>query len=148
MTVRRYADRVSGPILDRIDIHQHLRPVRRSFLAAELRSCEPSAAVAERVQVARQRQSHRLAASGWRTNGEVPGPALRRQLPLPQGIELLDEAVNRGRLSARGVDKVLRLAWTIGDLAGSDRPTQEHVRTALALRRGQDPAERSHHERA
>ena len=148
MTVRRYADRVSGPILDRIDIHQHLRPVRRAFLAAALRSCEPSAAVAERVQVARQRQSHRLAASGWRTNGEVPGPALRRQLPLPQGIELLDEAVNRGRLSARGVDKVLRLAWTIGDLAGSDRPNQEHVRTALALRRGQDPAERSHHERA
>ena len=148
MTVRRYADRVSGPILDRIDIHQHLRPVRRAFLAAALRSSEPSAVVAERVRLARDRQGRRLAASGWRTNGEVPGPALRRHLPLPDGIELLDDAVSRGSLSARGVDKVLRIAWTIGDLAGADRPTEEHLRTALALRRGQERGERSNHERA
>ncbi|HRA75351.1 MAG TPA: YifB family Mg chelatase-like AAA ATPase [Propionicimonas sp.] len=139
MAIRRYADRVSGPILDRIDIHQHLRPVRKAFLAQAVRSAESSAAVAVRVQEARQRQAVRLGTTGWRTNGEVPGPVLRRQLPLPDGIDLLDEAVSRGRLSARGVDKVLRLAWTIADLAGRDRPGREQLHVALAMRRGEEP---------
>ena len=135
MVVRRYASRVSGPILDRIDIHQHLKPVR----AALLRNAEPgesSQVVAERVRVARERQRHRLEPGGWRTNGEVPGPALRKRLPLPEGSDLLDIAVARGRLSARGVDKVLRLAWTICDLAGAGRPSRDHLRTALAMRGG------------
>jgi len=144
--VRRYARKVSGPVLDRIDIHQHLRPLRRSFLKAALESAEPSRTVAERVLAARQRQAHRLEPSGWRTNGDVPGPALRRQLPLPHGIELVDQAVSRGLLSARGVDKVLRLAWTIADLAGEGRPSAEHLHTALAMRRGEERVERSSHE--
>jgi len=138
MAVRRYAQRVSGPILDRVDIHQHLRPLRKSFLAAALRAAEPSAAVAERVRLARERQVRRLTFGGWRTNGEVPGPVLRRHLPMPEGAELLDEAVSLGTLSARGVDKVLRLAWTIADLDGVDRPRRRHLHTALAMRRGQD----------
>jgi magnesium chelatase family protein len=136
MAVRRYASRVSGPILDRIDIHQELRPVRAAFLDRRYEPGEGTKVVAERVLAARQRQRHRLQPSGWRTNGEVPGPALRKRLPLPDGADLLDAAVARGRLSARGVDKVLRLAWTIADLAGSDRPTREHLHTALAMRRG------------
>lgn len=144
MAVRRYAQRVSGPILDRVDIHQHLRPMRKSFLAAALRTAEPTRVVAERVQLARERQARRLAFGGWRTNGEVPGPALRRHLPLPEGAELLDEAVSLGTLSARGVDKVLRLAWTIADLDGTDRPGRRHLHTALAMRRGQD-LEGTHH---
>jgi magnesium chelatase family protein len=90
------------------------------------------------VLAARDRQRHRLGPSGWRTNGEVPGPALRKRLPLPDGSELLDVAVARGRLSARGVDKVLRLAWTIADLAGVAAPTREHLHTALAMRRGEE----------
>ncbi len=140
--VRRYARRVSGPILDRVDIHQHLRPLRRSFLKAALEAAEPSAVVADRVRQARDRQLHRLEPAGWRTNGEVPGPALRRQLPLPHGVEVLDDAVSRGLLSARGVDKVLRLAWTVCDLAGQQRPTVDHLHTALAMRRGEEPSER------
>lgn len=141
--IRRYAERISGPILDRIDIHQHLRPIRKSFLAAAVSEPEESAVVASRVQAARDRQTHRLAGTQWQTNGEVPGPYLRRELPLPDGIEVLDQAVSRGRLSARGVDKVLRVAWTIADLAGTSRPDMEHLRTALALRRGEDPLLRS-----
>jgi len=137
MVVRRYASRVSGPILDRIDIHQHLRTPRASFLSRVHEPGESSAVVAERVADARARQRDRLEPSGWRTNGEVPGPALRKRLPLPEGADLLDTAVARGRLSARGVDKVLRLAWTIADLAGAARPTREHVHTALAMRRGE-----------
>lgn len=141
MAVRRYAERVSGPILDRVDIHQHLRPLRKSFLAAALRASEPSRAVAERIRAARERQGRRLAFGGWRTNGEVPGPALRQRLPLPEGTEMLEEAVARGRLSARGVDKVLRLAWTVADLAGAGRPGKEHLHTALAMRRGEELSE-------
>ena len=70
-----------------------------------------------------------------------PGPALRKRLPLPEGSDLLDVAVARGRLSARGVDKVLRLAWTVADLAGAGRPSREHLHTALAMRRGENGTE-------
>lgn len=136
MAVRRYAARVSGPILDRIDIHQQLLPMRASLLGSQPAG-ETSREVAQRVLAARDRQRHRLKASGWLTNGEVPGPALRKRLPLPEGSDLLDIAVARGRLSARGVDKVLRLAWTIADLGGSARPSREHLHTALAMRRGE-----------
>ncbi len=141
MAVRRYASRVSGPILDRIDIHQELRPVRAAFLERRHEPGESSRVVAERVLAARERQRHRLEPSGWRTNGEVPGPALRKRLPLPDGSDLLDVAVARGRLSARGVDKVLRLAWTVADLAGAERPSREHLHTALAMRRGEHGTE-------
>jgi len=138
MAVRRYAARISGPILDRIDIHQQLRQVRAALLGAHHPASEASGVVAERVLAARDRQRDRLGPSGWRTNGEVPGPALRKRLPLPDGSELLDAAVACGRLSARGVDKVLRLAWTVADLAGVARPTREHLHTALAMRRGEE----------
>lgn len=141
VAVRRYADRVSGPILDRIDIHHHLRPMRRAYLRAAVRTAEPSAVVAQRVLQARERQRHRLGPLGWRTNGEVPGPALRRALPLPVGVDLLEDAVACGRLSARGVDKVIRVAWTIADLAGAARPDEGHLRTALAMRRGEELVE-------
>ena len=140
MAVRRYATRISGPILDRIDIHQQLRQVRAALLGGNHPPGEGSGVVAERVLAARDRQRQRLAPSGWRTNGEVPGPALRKRLPLPDGSELLDAAVARGRLSARGVDKVLRLAWTIADLAGDSRPTRQQLHTALAMRRGEEVA--------
>jgi magnesium chelatase family protein len=136
--IRRYAERVSGPILDRVDIHQHMRPLRASFLRAALRATERSAAVAERVLAARQRQAVRLREYGLLTNAEVPGVVLRRSLSLPAGIERVEDAVNRGQLSARGVDKVLRLAWTVADLAQADRPTAEHLHTALAMRRGEE----------
>ncbi len=141
MAVRRYGERVSGPILDRIDIHQRLTPMSRAYLRAVGAAAEPSAVVAERVREARVRQAARLSVHGWRTNGEVPGPALRRVLPAPQGLDLLEEAVRLGSLSARGVDKVLRVAWTIADLGGAELPTRGHVRTALALRRGDSTAE-------
>lgn len=137
MAVRRYGERISGPILDRVDIRQRLNPIRRSLLAMSKTSVEPTAVVAERVAEARQRQRHRLADSGWLTNGEVSGGYLRRRLPAPEGAELLDDAVRRGRLSARGVDKVLRVAWTLADLAGRDRIGREQLHLALAMRFGQ-----------
>jgi magnesium chelatase family protein len=135
--VRRYQSRISGPVLDRIDLHHHVRPLTKSLLKGQPQG-EASADVAARVAEARERQARRLAGTRWRTNGEVSGPWLRRQLPLPDGLGVVDDAVKQGRLSARGVDKVLRLSWTLADLAGVDLPTASHVRTALAMRRGEE----------
>ncbi len=135
--VRRYQSRISGPVLDRIDLHHHVRPLTRSILSAQGPG-ESSATVAARVAEARDRQTRRLEATRWRTNGEVSGAWLRKQLPLPDGLTPVDDAVKQGRLSSRGVDKVLRLSWTLADLAGTDKPTASHVRTALAMRRGED----------
>ena len=138
--VRRYAEKISGPVRDRIDINQAFLPLRKAYLKkATLQYAESSAAVAERVLEARDRQRRRLAGSGWQTNGEVSGTYLRRHLPLPEGLQAVDEAVDRGRLSARGVDKVLRLAWTIADLAGRDLPGRDELAIALAMRRGEQP---------
>lgn len=115
-SVRRYVERLSGPILVRIDIQQKFSPMRRSALA--IAAAVPggsSGVVAARVVEARCRQARWLAGSGWFTNGEVSGGHLRRCLPVPAGVEMLDDAVCRGKLSARGVDKVVRVVWTISD---------------------------------
>lgn len=136
MVVRRYRSRVSGPILDRIDIHQQLRPVRLNLLSEAIPG-ESSAAVAERVWQARERQLRRLGPLGLRTNGQVPGAVLRKRLPAPSDPELLTSVVQRGQLSVRGVDKVVRIAWSIADLEGVDRPARSQLQMALALRRGE-----------
>ncbi|MBU6146609.1 MAG: ATP-binding protein [Actinomycetales bacterium] len=128
---RRYLTRISGPILDRIDIRLTLRAPSR----AELRgpAGEASATIATRIRVARERAAHRLAAGGWLLNARVPGAHLRH-LPPPAGSHLLDDALDRGRLSPRGVDRVLRVAWTCADLNGRSRPDSDDVGLALALR--------------
>ena len=113
LAVRRYGERISGPIKDRIDISCLFLPMRKAYLKTALQRTESSAVVGARVREARARQAHRLRGTGWQTNGEVPGPYLRRQLPLPDGLQVVETAVNRGKLSPRGVDKVLRLAWML-----------------------------------
>ncbi len=140
MQVRRYGERISGPILDRIDLTHRLAPTRTSYLEIAGARGESSEVVRERVALARERQAHRLRGTSWMTNGEVPGHYLRDHLPLPDGVELLDEALVRGRVSSRGVDRVMRIAWTLCDLAGRDRPSRADVRGALELRRGETRA--------
>ncbi|HWH99516.1 MAG TPA: ATP-binding protein, partial [Propionibacteriaceae bacterium] len=136
--IRRYANKISMPIRDRIDIVQAFLPLGKTLLkVAAKHPSEASAVVAGRVAQARARQASRLAGTPWLTNGEVPGCHLTKQLPLPDGLHLLDEAVNRGRLSARGVDKVLRISWTLADLGGRDRPSDGDLAVALAMRRGE-----------
>ncbi|WP_203566735.1 YifB family Mg chelatase-like AAA ATPase [Aestuariimicrobium ganziense] len=136
MAVRRYAERLSGPILDRIDIQYRLLPVRTSSFGSAPTG-ESSAAVADRVQLARERQAWRLEGTGFTTNGEVPGSLLRHVLPAPLDTRPLDHALTRGLLSARGVDKVARVSWTLADLAGKDRVSASHLRQALAMRQGE-----------
>ncbi|MHB1288120.1 YifB family Mg chelatase-like AAA ATPase [Georgenia sp.] len=132
---RRYLNRLSGPLLDRIDIQVDVAPVSRAMLAVAAPP-ETSATVAARVAAARARQAVRLAGSPWSTNAEVPGAWLRGGAPAPAGgvRVMLERAMDRGALSMRGMDRVLRLAWTLADLAERDRPTTTDVGTALSLR--------------
>ncbi|CAN5237979.1 YifB family Mg chelatase-like AAA ATPase [soil metagenome] len=133
---RRYKDRISGPIRDRIDIHRSLAAPGRPELAAALSYARSTAEVADVVREARARQSWRLRDTPWRLNVHVPGPTLRRTWPLTaDAAAVVDRDVNASRLSARAADRVMRLAWTIADLAGVDRPGVDEVRTALALRK-------------
>ena len=134
--VRRYRERISGPILDRIDIRHQMVGTNRVLLDVAHDPPESSAVVAARVVEARDRQRRRLAGTPWATNGEVAGPYLRQHLPLPDDLGLLNSALERGVLSLRGVDKVLRVAWTLADLAGRDTMGVQELRVALRLRQG------------
>ncbi|MEU8159256.1 YifB family Mg chelatase-like AAA ATPase [Micromonospora parva] len=136
---RRYLGKLSGPLLDRIDVQVRLMPVRAAELMATDGGVEPSATVATRVAAARQAAADRWADLGRRLNAEVDGPYLRRppwRLPARVTVELRGR-LDSGSLSARGFDRVIRMAWTIADLDGRDRPDQDDVREALQLRTGE-----------
>ncbi|OLT46835.1 YifB family Mg chelatase-like AAA ATPase [Cellulosimicrobium sp. CUA-896] len=131
---RRYFGRLSGPLLDRVDVQVEVRPVSRVERANGARP-ESSAAVAARVRAAREAAAARLAGTGWRTNAEVPGTWLRDRLgPDPALLRDVDTALDRGSLSLRGADRVLRLAWTVADLAGRAAPSRADIGQGLALR--------------
>ncbi|WP_322752122.1 MULTISPECIES: YifB family Mg chelatase-like AAA ATPase [unclassified Frankia] len=132
---RRYLSRLSGPLLDRVDLQVELAAPSRAELRADYKYAETSAVAAERVQRARQAASRRLAGTPWRTNAEIPGPALRRMWPLPAGVTRpADLAFESGHLTARGLDRVLRVAWTLADLAGVACPGPTQLGMALDLR--------------
>ncbi|SCE75767.1 magnesium chelatase family protein [Micromonospora coriariae] len=136
---RRYLGRLSGPLLDRIDVQVRLMPVRAAELMAAETDAESSATVAARVVAARQTAAARWARLGRRLNAEVGGPHLRRppwRLPARDTAELRGR-LDSGSLSARGFDRVIRMAWTIADLDGRDRPDREDVREAIQLRTGE-----------
>lgn len=135
--VRRYAQRISGPVRDRIDLRIAVEAPTLASLEEGLESAEPSKVVAERVAEARERQHRRLAETPWRLNGEVPGPVLRRDLrPPAASLGPLHDALRKGLLTARGADRVLRVAWTLADLAGRDRPGLGDVSEAVGHRLG------------
>ncbi|MCR8672057.1 ATP-binding protein, partial [Agrococcus sp. HG114] len=86
---------------------------------------------------ARDRAAHRLAGTGWVAMGHVPGPWLRRNLPLDRSLlQPLEQAVERGSLTMRGLDRAVRVAWTMADLDGAASPSRAHIGRALALRKG------------
>ncbi len=133
---RRYCARLSGPLLDRIDLQVPVLPLTRAELV-EGSSGESSAAVRDRVIGARDRALRRFEGQPWSTNAEVPGAALRSVHAATRdgtGV-VLDEAA-RGRLTGRGVDRVLRVAWTLADLGNVDRPGAAEVSAAVRLRGG------------
>ncbi len=139
MQRRRYATKLSGPILDRVDLRVGLE---RPHLAQLGEPGESTAVVAERVRAARERACARWTQDGvpWRQNASAPGPYLRERCPPDEsGAYLLRTAFARSALSMRGADRVLRTAWTLADLEGRDRPGVDHVAAAMALRGEESP---------
>ena len=131
---RRYLGRLSGPLLDRVDVKITLEPVNRREMLYDRKHAEPSAVVAGRVAAARDRAARRLAGTPWRLNAEIPGAELRRAFPPEQGaLKSLDRAMELGQVSARGADKIVRVAWSVADLAGKPCPGAAEIDVAIAL---------------
>jgi len=131
---RRYLARLSGPLLDRVDAKIEFLPVRRTELLSDRAFTEPSSVVAERVLAARLRAAARLAGTPWRLNAQIPGSELRRRFAPARGtLAPLERAMDLGRISARGADRVIRLSWTLSDLAGLRSPGASEVGYALGL---------------
>lgn len=131
---RRYMGRLSGPLLDRVDLRVRMRPMT-AMSAADLTDPEPTATVRARVSQARDRAAERWRPHGWRTNSQAPGPVLRREFALPRkATALLDRGLDIGAVTARGADRCLRVAWTLSDLAEADSPDADHVAAALEFR--------------
>ncbi|WP_069161780.1 YifB family Mg chelatase-like AAA ATPase [Nocardia altamirensis] len=130
---RRYLGKLSGPLMDRIDIWVQMRG--QSGAAFSTDAAESSAVVRERVAMARQAAVHRWRDHGWLTNSEVPGHVLRQRFRLPaEAIAPVETALRLGRMSARGADRAIRVAWTIGDLRGAELPSVQDVLAALNFR--------------
>jgi magnesium chelatase family protein len=131
---RRYLARLSGPLLDRVDVKVRLQPVSRRDMLYDRQFAESSAVVAARVAAARARCAARLTGTPWRVNAEVPGAVLRRSFPpKPGALASLDRAMELGQVSARGTDKIIRVAWSLADLASEDRPGADQVNLAIGL---------------
>ncbi|MUM16714.1 YifB family Mg chelatase-like AAA ATPase [Mycobacterium sp. CBMA271] len=130
---RRYLGKLSGPLLDRVDIRMRMHPVRQHALSSDL--AESTDIVRERVLLARERAAGRWSEYGFRTNAEVPGPLLRRHFRPPKpAMEPLRYAMERGLISVRALDRCLRVAWTLSDLDGRGIPGLDDVKRALTFR--------------
>ena len=135
-----YLRKLSGPIVDRVDIWMEVRPQARRALGAWGSPAESSHEVRARVAEARARQARRYRDHRWSLNASVPGAVLDASWPLePDGQRAIDQALAEGSLTRRGLTRVQRLAWTVADCAGAPRPGLDAVRVALALR-SHDPA--------
>jgi magnesium chelatase family protein len=140
---RRYLGRLSGPLLDRVDLRVTLRPVRAAALLGDVSDGSGSAVVARQVRDARSAAAVRWALVSDRegdalTNATVPARVLRaarNRLP-KYALAPATRAIDLGLLSARGYERVIRAAWTIADLEGRESPGPDHLAEALELRVG------------
>lgn len=129
---RRYLGKLSGPLMDRVDLRVRMRPMT-AMTAGDVP--ESTDTVRKRVAQARAAAIERWSEYGWQANVDVPGPILRREFALPGSTtELLDRGLETGAVTARGADRCLRIAWTLADLDGRKCPEPDHVTAALEFR--------------
>ncbi|UFS96560.1 YifB family Mg chelatase-like AAA ATPase [Nocardia huaxiensis] len=130
---RRYLGKLSGPLMDRIDLTVQMHSQASGAFSGE--EVEGSEVVRTRVAAARDAAGKRWSCLGLTTNAEVPGHVLRQRFRLPQeALAPVENALKHGRMSARGADRAIRVAWTVCDLRGGDVPTAQDVLQALSFR--------------
>ena len=132
--IRRYVKKISGPLLDRIDLHVHVpRPEYAELTASQ--PAEPSSVIARRVQQARQIQNERFRVSGIVCNAQMGHRHIRSHCQLTvEAQAILKQAFVKMHLSARSYDRVIKVARTIADLSGEDRINAPHIAEALSFR--------------
>ena len=132
--IRRYRTKLSGPLLDRIDIQIELQKVNPREVADD-QNRESSLDIAKRVLRARKRAHKRLEGTPWSINAEVPGSWYRNNIASGTSLQrMVSEIIDKGALSLRGLDKIIRVAWTIADLNERDEPTVEDLFQAQTYR--------------
>ena len=132
--VHRYLGRVSGPLMDRIDLHVEVTPVGREEMSSD-EVAESSASIRERVMRAREVQAKRFQGLGIYTNTMMSSSMLRKFCPLsPDARRLLDAAMERLQLSARAYDRIIKVARTIADLEGVADIQPLHISEAIGYR--------------
>ncbi len=131
---RRYRTRLSGPLLDRVDLRLTLHRPTLAELSGAAGSSESTARGAERVAVARERSGGRLAGTPWRWNARVPAAVVRTAWPIPAAMQRALDRAATARESVRGLDLALRVAWTIADLDQLAGPGPDELQEALTLR--------------
>ncbi|TYZ22964.1 YifB family Mg chelatase-like AAA ATPase [Selenomonas ruminis] len=132
--IKRYMRRISGPLLDRIDIHIRVARVKYEELSSKQKA-ESSAVIRQRVEKARELQRKRLKPYGLFCNAQMSHAIIRKECPLPpEAQKLLEQAFSRLMLSARSYDRIIKVARTIADLAGAQEISAVHIAEAIQLR--------------
>ena len=132
--VAQYLSKISGPLLDRFDLHIEIAPVAYENLSSEAKE-EPSSAIRERVQRARDIQNQRFRGTGISCNARITPDIIREVCPLtPDGDALLKDVFDRLGLSARAYDKILKVARTVADMDGADKINRLHISQAVRYR--------------
>ena len=132
--IQKYYQKISGPILDRIDLHVEMPVVEYGDLVSTA-AAESSAEIRKRVLKARDIQAKRFPNSSEKTNSLMSGKEIKKYCaPTDAGKKLLEQAMKELQLSARGYHKILKIARTIADLAGSESVREEHIAEAIQYR--------------
>ena len=133
--VKRYLTKISGPLLDRIDLHVEVTPVSYDELASDERPTETSKDIAARVVTAREIQAQRFVGMNIYSNAQMPGRMVQEVCKIdPAGQILVKKAMEKLQLSARAYDRILKVARTAADLAGSEKILIEHLAEAIHFR--------------
>lgn len=133
--VKKYLNKISGPLMDRIDLHVEVTPVSYSELTSDKDTSEKSIDVMERVVSARKIQEERFSDTSFHSNAQMPSRLVREYCAIDQtGSMLLKTAMKKLQLSARAYDRILKVARTVADLAASENIKIEHLAEAIQYR--------------